>query len=256
MVYPHTLILQHDNNAPAILLALAADAELYSEAVAVYKEINAKVTSENQEAFAKLKLHEAIKIRHLKIVFPDLLAAYVYSFFGGEECFFLLADTLGNRNLSLFTSKPPFTLRNYLMSLTIDMSYPVVNPEKHVPFELVKKLVNASESGIERISVRWWEWGDGYSIGEAQWEARVRDSDIERIDRCLGVAGRVEGPEESIDLSDGGWVMWVWRRDGGGSLSWRDRQSQADAERISAVHSLHERSARAWKRDLTIRREL
>jgi hypothetical protein len=145
------------------------------------------------------------------------------------------------------------------MSLTIDMSCPVVNPEKHVPFELVKKLVNASDSGIEKISIRWWDWGDGNRISGARWEARVRDSDIERIDRCLGVAGRLEEPEEpeeSIDLNDGGWAMWVWGRNGGGSLSWRDRQSQADAERISAVHSLHERSARAWKRDLTIRREL
>jgi hypothetical protein len=103
MIYPHTLILQHDNNAPAILLALAADSELYSEALDVYKEINAKVTTENQEAFAKLKLGEAVKIRHLKIVFPDLLAAYVYTFVGRTNAF-LLACLLIPSEIGIYAS--------------------------------------------------------------------------------------------------------------------------------------------------------
>jgi hypothetical protein len=70
LIYPHALILQHDNSAPNFLLALAADVSLYAEAQPIYQAINAIVTTDNQAAFGKLKMSELIRIRHLRCVFP------------------------------------------------------------------------------------------------------------------------------------------------------------------------------------------
>jgi hypothetical protein len=70
LIYPHALILQHDNSAPSLLLALAADTGLYAEAQLIYQKINATVMTENQDTFGKLKMGELMKIRHLRCVFP------------------------------------------------------------------------------------------------------------------------------------------------------------------------------------------
>lgn len=70
LIYPHALILQHDNSAPPLLLALAADTGLYAEAQLMYQKINATVTSKNQDVFGKLKMGELMKIRHLRFMFP------------------------------------------------------------------------------------------------------------------------------------------------------------------------------------------
>jgi hypothetical protein len=71
LIYSHALILQHDGNAPALLLALAADAGLFAEAQRVYQTINSTLASENQDVFGKLKKSELMKIRHLTCVFPN-----------------------------------------------------------------------------------------------------------------------------------------------------------------------------------------
>ena len=78
LIYPYALILQHDDSAPALLLALAADAELFAEAHRIYQAINSTLTAENQDVFGKLKLSELMRIRHLKCVFPG---SYVKSIF-------------------------------------------------------------------------------------------------------------------------------------------------------------------------------
>jgi hypothetical protein len=71
LIYPHALILQHDGNALALLLALAADAGLFAEAQRTYQAINSTLTNENQDVFGKLKMSELMKIRHLKCVFSS-----------------------------------------------------------------------------------------------------------------------------------------------------------------------------------------
>jgi hypothetical protein len=71
LIYPHALILQPDNTAPDFLLALAADAGLYAEARSIYRAINAIITTENQDAFGKLKMSELMRIRHLRCVFSN-----------------------------------------------------------------------------------------------------------------------------------------------------------------------------------------
>jgi hypothetical protein len=71
LIYPHALILQHDGNAPALLLALAADAGLFAEAQRTYQAINSTLTNGNQDVFGKLKMSELMKTRHLKCVFPS-----------------------------------------------------------------------------------------------------------------------------------------------------------------------------------------
>jgi hypothetical protein len=72
LIYPHALILQHDNSAPHLLYALAADADLYAEAQPIYQAINAIISTKNQDAFRKLKMSELTKIRHLRVVFPGV----------------------------------------------------------------------------------------------------------------------------------------------------------------------------------------
>ena len=71
LIYPHALILQSDNTTPDFLLALAADAGLYAEARSIYRAINAIITTENQDAFGKLKMGELMRIRHLRCVFSN-----------------------------------------------------------------------------------------------------------------------------------------------------------------------------------------
>jgi hypothetical protein len=71
LIYPHALILRPDNAAPDFLLALAADAGLYAEARSIYRAINAIITTENQDAFGKLKMVELMRIRHLRCVFSS-----------------------------------------------------------------------------------------------------------------------------------------------------------------------------------------
>jgi hypothetical protein len=71
LIYPHALIMQHDGSAPALLLALAADAGLFAQAQSIYQAINSTLTNENQDVFGKLKRSELMKIRHLKCVFPS-----------------------------------------------------------------------------------------------------------------------------------------------------------------------------------------
>jgi hypothetical protein len=71
LIYPHALILQHDGNAPALLLALAADAGLFAEVQRAYQAINSTLTNKNQDVFGKLKRGELMRIRHLKCVFPS-----------------------------------------------------------------------------------------------------------------------------------------------------------------------------------------
>jgi hypothetical protein len=78
LIYPHALVLQHDNSAPTLLLALAADPVLYAEAQSMYRAINAIVTTKTQDAFGKLKWSELMKTRHLRFVFPG---PYVPSLF-------------------------------------------------------------------------------------------------------------------------------------------------------------------------------
>ena len=65
------LQLQNNNQAPALLLALAADPVLYEEVRPVYKAKNAVVTLCNQQAFKKIKMRELLKYRYLKLQFPE-----------------------------------------------------------------------------------------------------------------------------------------------------------------------------------------
>lgn len=64
----------------------------------------------------------------------------------------------------------------------------------------------------------------------------------------LGIVGRLE---RVVELSE--CECWVW--DGGvGGLRWREKVDEREEE--GGVGSVYERSARAWRRDLSIRRDL
>ena len=65
------LQVQLDNVAPALVLACARDALLYSEVIPIYKARNAIITLCNQQSFKKIKMKELLKIRYLKLQFPE-----------------------------------------------------------------------------------------------------------------------------------------------------------------------------------------
>ena len=68
MIYPYTdLQMQHDLNAPAVVLALAADPVLCNEILPFYKACNKTITFQDQEDFKKMKMKELLKIRYLRI---------------------------------------------------------------------------------------------------------------------------------------------------------------------------------------------
>jgi len=60
--------LQHDNQPPALLVALAPDPKLFKKALPIYHRVNANVTAENDVKFMEEPLRRMLGIRYLKIV--------------------------------------------------------------------------------------------------------------------------------------------------------------------------------------------
>lgn len=71
LIYPlsNNLQLQHDYQAPALLIALAPDLELYREAYNIYRDLNTVITQRNVEAFTQQSPEALSKIRHLGLRF-------------------------------------------------------------------------------------------------------------------------------------------------------------------------------------------
>jgi hypothetical protein len=71
LIYPlsNNLQLQHDYQAPALLIALAPDRELYREAYDIYRDLNTVVTQRNVEAFTQQSPEAVSKIKHLRLRF-------------------------------------------------------------------------------------------------------------------------------------------------------------------------------------------
>lgn len=67
------MILGPGLSAPAFLLALARDSELYAEAKIVYKSINYAVTASTVAPFKKLLGKPLDKIKHLTVAFDNIL---------------------------------------------------------------------------------------------------------------------------------------------------------------------------------------
>lgn len=85
-------------------------------------------------------------------------------------------------------------------------------------------------------------------------ENSVRSKDIQTLNKHLGIAAKLERVV-STDVEE----CWVWDggKDGVGTLRWTDHPEVGDEVEVAqGVGSVYERSARAWTRDLSIRREL
>lgn len=65
-IYPYKLRLRHDKQASPLLLALAADKDLYGEARKVYKVNICFTTNSNCDPLKQLSLSKIFKFRHLK----------------------------------------------------------------------------------------------------------------------------------------------------------------------------------------------
>ena len=72
----NNLQLQHDYQAPALLIALAPDCELYLEAYRVYKSLNMVVTPRNLASFVGQSEDELGKIKHLRLRFQPSEVPY------------------------------------------------------------------------------------------------------------------------------------------------------------------------------------
>jgi hypothetical protein len=71
MIYPHNnalAVLHSDNMMPDLLIALAADKDLFAEALRLYKKINARVTRQNWEEFKKMRMKQLLTYEHLKVI--------------------------------------------------------------------------------------------------------------------------------------------------------------------------------------------
>jgi len=84
-------------------------------------------------------------------------------------------------------------------------------------------------------------------------ENAARSKDIMDLNRHLGVIGRLERVVPA-DVEE----CWVWdgEKGGLGTLRWRDHPEADEQMEFLGQGSMYERSARAWTRDLSIRREL
>ncbi|KAE9379975.1 hypothetical protein N431DRAFT_394414 [Stipitochalara longipes BDJ] len=249
LIYPHALIVQHDNSAPNFLIALAADATLYAEVEPMYLAINATVTVESHDSFSKLKMSELMRIRHLRCVFPGPQAP-------------------GPQHLKIYKS----LLHNNLLTATLDFSALDSHSRNHSQIQgspyasftdLVKQLLRASSCGLSQISIKFEPWIAAYApytdygletdVSYYSQENGARSKDIVALNRHLGITGRLERvvPADVVEC-------WVWDggKDGLRFLRWRDHP-EVDKEVVAEGKvSTYERSARAWTRDLSIRREL
>ena len=80
MIYREAdLQVKHGNNAPPLVLALAADPRLYREILPIYHDMNAVITLSNQQAFKKFRMKQLLKIHYLKLQFPEHEDMYVFT---------------------------------------------------------------------------------------------------------------------------------------------------------------------------------
>ena len=78
LIYPlsNILKLEADYQAPALLLALAPDRELYREAYSLYRALNTVVTPRNLQDFGQLSEDALGRIRHLRLRFQPCEVPY------------------------------------------------------------------------------------------------------------------------------------------------------------------------------------
>jgi hypothetical protein len=72
LLYGEALELQPGLQAPALLLALAAEPELQIEALPIFKKVNFVLTLRNQAVFLALPNKDLLSIRHLTILWEGL----------------------------------------------------------------------------------------------------------------------------------------------------------------------------------------
>jgi hypothetical protein len=165
-------------------------------------------------------------------------------------------------------------LHNNLLSATLDFSALDSHSRKNSqnqdqtsysgPIDLIKQLLRASICGLSQISVKFEPWTAAYApytdygletdVSYYTQENSTRRKDIETLNKHLDVAAKLERVV-SADMEE----CWVWRegKDGVGTLRWREHpEVDAGAVLEESPGSMYERSARAWIRDLSIRREL
>jgi hypothetical protein len=172
----------------------------------------------------------------------------------------LTSQGRGSHDLKIF--KP--LLRNNLISAALDFSALDSLSIKHSQIhdqatgsstaDLVKQLLRASTCGLSQISIKFEPWNAAYApytdygletdVSYYSQENSARSKDIETLNRHLGVTGKLERVV-TADVEE----CWVWdgSKDGLGTLRWKDHPEVDDEVGVSA---------RAWTRDLTIRREL
>lgn len=78
LIYPlsNNLQLQPDYRAPALLIALVPDRELYLEAYDLYRGLNAVVTPRNLQDFGQLSEDVLGRIKHLRLRFQPSEVPY------------------------------------------------------------------------------------------------------------------------------------------------------------------------------------
>lgn len=67
LIYPYAFAVDFDGQAPALLLAISKEADLYEEAKGIVRRVNAVMTEGNIGVLKIMHMKELLKYRHLMI---------------------------------------------------------------------------------------------------------------------------------------------------------------------------------------------
>jgi hypothetical protein len=87
-IYPlnSALSLSYTNEPPPLLLALAADPDMYAEARHLYLTQNASISHSSQEAFRKWRMSRILQLKHIRLHWGDLDAGRHRRLRGNKIC--------------------------------------------------------------------------------------------------------------------------------------------------------------------------
>jgi hypothetical protein len=204
-IYPHNnaLALPHDSKTiPALLLALAADKELFEEALEMYKSINVVVTKQNIEQFKGMRMKDLLKFRHLKIVCDVNESDQQH-----KDCFSFRAHKV--------------LLHNNFESLTYVVDKEVENWP--IVIDWAEFLLIASWAGVKKVTFRL----------ALDFEKNNRKARLDRVREKLGIRG--ESTEDWYDEDHTGYRVLVWERADGGSLKPLSAEQTAKQEEVKKL---------------------
>ncbi|KAH8590754.1 hypothetical protein B0O99DRAFT_745052 [Bisporella sp. PMI_857] len=192
------LQVRRGNNAPPLVLALAADNALYAEILPIYKSKNAVITLSNQQEFKRIKMKQLLKINHLKLQFPK-----------HED----IPEPIPDPEFELELRANKCLLRNAFRTLFFDFTHHADSPA-WAWYEFMIPIHRASLFGIHLIVVEFCK-----PIQKARYPGQDGLPDLkcarQRIDEISGVKGIQSHRWEGSGGGRREIIIWTWERNDG-----------------------------------------